>query len=338
MTRKNRSEYFHEGWRNFNNHEIFSGDTIYKCPSCEAGIVYPYHDSSDLAEFYAGIGQNMGHDKEYDPNFSLSLSPRLDVSDTKSQRHISSYILAATFRNFTSEENLLEIGAGYGKGFTVADAIYPDMNYYAIEPDKTAVQALRSIDVTVSEGRFTREAVADLGQENFEMIVMNSVLDHLRADEIQDSLRLVQDSLSDDGIFVCIVTNYLGTDFSRQPPNLTHTTLFSDQSLRTACEESGLEVDFLKTNGIHIDKRKRATSSESPMYKNIYNKISPLLPSAFSDIIEHFHRRLISSTSDDPKSIRNFLEELNSRDYLLYGGDRRHIVAICHPSDKRTAK
>jgi len=160
------------------------------------------------------------------------------------------------------------------------------------------------------------------------------MIDHLRADEVADALEIVEESLSEDGIFVCIVTNYLGEDFERHTPNLTHTTLFNELSLRQACERAGLSVDFLKTNGKRVDERDRGRDTSSSSAQEAFKKVKPYLPTAVSDGIRSLYYQFSVDETIEYDDLGTVLRVMNSQDYFLYGGDRRHLVAICSVDER----
>lgn len=332
-----RLDFYKDGASNPKYHACFLNDEIYICPQCHSGIVYPFHTQKELMEYYFAWGQSQGHSKIYHPYQSHVLSHILHVTDAKSQKYTARIMQASLFREFKPNENYLEIGAGYGKGIRAAQIMLPPMNYYAIEPDHTACQALRLSKVNVIESGFNEESARALGDKKFHFIMMYATLDHLNSNEVLPTLKLIKNLLAEDGILQCNVRNYYDMNLPNKRPNMNHLTLFTPIGLRRAMEHSGFNVNFLKSAGKPGRLLEATKSCEDETNFNastkIYNLIKKMCPSFIKGIFKpmivpkrerYINRRLFNKKMTLEQSLKILIQG----EEFQYGQKRHNLTCV----------
>ena len=100
---------------------------------------------------------------------------------------------------------VLELGCGAGANIGFFQAL--NVDYYAIEGSWSMVENLQkkysAENIHIEQGDFTKDLLFG-GVQKFDLIIDRSSLTHNATDDIENTLCMIYDRLSDDGLFIGI--------------------------------------------------------------------------------------------------------------------------------------
>ena len=173
-------------------------------------------------------------------------------------RALSQTLLIRQFVELNPNANVLEIGPGIGNFYRTLELLGHNTNNYAIEHDHNALPSLRRLNVHTFDTSLSEDEVLMENQSFFDVIVMSHSLEHLNAVDIPYILKLIYDSLSNEGLFFCEIPNadlikYPDADDLVNP----HLSFFTKDSIRIMLKNVGFKIDFIGTTGnSQLDKKK----------------------------------------------------------------------------------
>lgn len=233
--------------------EPFTEETVFYCNFCGTGFVLNARDM--LNEYYISDYANTNRgDRNIDPKKYFSedfrkKSKKLTRYFGRSSRHLE------LLKDFGVEFNdILDYGSGPGYGLFLSQA----KRKYAFEPDEESKKYLKYIKAK------RLEKLEDISKYKYDGIIASHSIEHLAAEDLESTLRVLLNSLKDNGKFLIEVPqaghSFLHLD-SRQDP---HTIFFTPQGIVEAVERAGGRVLYHKAFS-----KTPAPLRKKPIYKPV---------------------------------------------------------------------
>lgn len=204
------------------------------CKTCGLGFLNPRWTEERYSRFYASE-----YDKYYRTYLVHSKGQKGAVNQLSSSIPALVRMKSAGIQP-SRINHLLDIGSGSGGFISQMRSVYPDAEYFAIEPSRNCRDVLESINVSL----ISESVNTDWEQSNlckFDFINMRHVLEHFL--DPLNVLRKVRAALTDDGLLYIAVPNSAkpGLPLLSYFFRAVHTFYFNRETLTALAKRAGLQ-------------------------------------------------------------------------------------------------
>jgi SAM-dependent methyltransferase len=202
------------------------------CRNCGLSFLNPRWTKAEYMDFYA-----YEYDKYYRPEITKKPKPAVV--------HAADNPIIIRFKKLNVPsmgiQSVLDIGSGEGRNLEDLSKLFPDAEYYAIEPSQESQKILKQNGYHVlSDDVDANWNVAYSGK--FDLIIMRHVLEHFL--DPAAVLEKVKDVLKDDGMLYLAVPDSLkaGKALQNFGFRVVHTYYFNKYSLSNLMKKTKFEI------------------------------------------------------------------------------------------------
>jgi 2-polyprenyl-3-methyl-5-hydroxy-6-metoxy-1,4-benzoquinol methylase len=212
--------------------KYFGEPTIEVCAECNLGYVSPMPSSAKLQDYYTNIYRSSGR-----PHFENQKSPPMPR-----YRHLGCMSNLSSMVDLSKVSTILEIGAGWGEMGKLLLEYYPNINIYAVEPDKHCQSVL------MKRGYKVVESFKDIKGCNAEVVISLHCLEHFSSP--MDFVDIYKPYISPNATILLEVPNCrFGEGYEQRTYDSPHLLFFNSESMDKFAELNNLKVVTMFTTG-----------------------------------------------------------------------------------------
>lgn len=242
--------YLNEHFRflDISGRNIFKDLTILGCDYCGFAYAFPFLGEVDLDRFYKD-----DYGAEGGPHYEFIEIKTYEWVKHVNTRFFSQLLLASQYIDFSSVNNMLDVGANVGESFATIRKMGYNPACFALEKGSSLNDRLKELGVTVLTAKDGHLSLDETYNNKFDLIIISHVLEHFSGDQLYGVLVNLRKYLSEKGVMVCEIPNddcrirHLG-GMNSAP----HLCFFSMSSLENMFTAAGFTIKYANTVGEKI--------------------------------------------------------------------------------------
>ena len=236
-SRHNYNNYGYKLLTEKNN--LFHNLDILCCNFCGFAHAYPLLDESKISDFYRKFysSKDTIHSVSWESNFKY-------YSKKFSPRAFAQFNLLRTFVDFSTLNNVLEIGPGEGPIAKIFKLMGKHISYHVYEEDLTSIKRLKKLNAIFLEntnGAFLNNEYLD----KFDITIMSHSLEHFQYNQVLVVLNNIYKMSRKDGLFLIEVPCENFSSSSLFENHSPHLSFFTIEAFRNLIKKTGFQIVYI---------------------------------------------------------------------------------------------